>query len=171
MTSHWDVLCFDHNLRLMWTAKVKVMSFPHLYDIKYIAALGPHCYLRSCPALPPEVRMLANLRKDIRQGLLSMRKRQSSHGRSYMQEDVLRHRHASAREVAVHISNHSMQVGDRGVVVVGASADLGDLGHLGSAGDLLYSHNGFKALSLVQQRHWSQVWEMAGLVPGEHSHA
>ena len=34
----------------------------------------------------------------------------------------------------MHISNHSMQVGDRGVVVVGASAELGDLGHLGSAG-------------------------------------
>ena len=59
-----------------------------------------------------------------------------------MQEDVLSHRHASAREVAVHISNHSMQVGDRGVVVVGASADLGNLGHLGSAGDLLYTRRG-----------------------------
>lgn len=34
----------------------------------------------------------------------------------------------------MHISNHSMQVGDRGVIVVGASAELGDLGHLGSAG-------------------------------------
>ena len=62
--------------------------------------------------------------------------------RSHVQEDVPRHRHASAREVAVHISNHSMQVGDRGVVVVGASADLGDLGHLGSAGDLLYTRHG-----------------------------
>ena len=37
----------------------------------------------------------------------------------------------------MHISNHSMQVGDRGVVVVGASAELGDLGHLGSAGRVL----------------------------------
>ena len=24
VSSRWDVLCFDHNLRLMWTAKVKV---------------------------------------------------------------------------------------------------------------------------------------------------
>ena len=38
----------------------------------------------------------------------------------------------------MHISNHSMQVGDRGVVVVGASAELGDLGHLGSAGTSTY---------------------------------
>lgn len=51
-----------------------------------------------------------------------------------LQEDIPEHRHASVREVAVHISNHSMQVGDRGVVVMGASAELGDLGHLGSAG-------------------------------------
>lgn len=51
-----------------------------------------------------------------------------------MQGDIAHHRHASVREVAVHISNHSMTVGDRGVVVVGASAELGDLGHLGSAG-------------------------------------
>lgn len=28
VTSHWDVLCFDHNLRLMWTGKVKVCSLP-----------------------------------------------------------------------------------------------------------------------------------------------
>ena len=51
-----------------------------------------------------------------------------------MQGNIAHHRHASVREVAVHISNHSMTVGDRGVVVVGASAELGDLGHLGSAG-------------------------------------
>ena len=30
VTSHWDVLCFDHNLRLMWTAKVKVMTLLYL---------------------------------------------------------------------------------------------------------------------------------------------
>ena len=54
-----------------------------------------------------------------------------------MQADVADHRHASVREVAIHISNHSMQVGDRGVVVVGASAELGDLGHLGSAGTVV----------------------------------
>ena len=54
-----------------------------------------------------------------------------THGK---QGDIAHHRHASVREVAVHISNHSMVVGDRGVVVVGASAELGDLGHLGSAG-------------------------------------
>ncbi len=51
-----------------------------------------------------------------------------------MQGDIAHHRHVSVREVAVHISNHTMAVGDRGVVVVGASAELGDLGHLGSAG-------------------------------------
>ena len=43
----------------------------------------------------------------------------------------------------MHISNHSMQVGDRGVVIVGASAELGDLGHLGSAGALLHARHGF----------------------------
>lgn len=29
VTSRWDVLCFDHNLRLMWTGRVKVScAFP-----------------------------------------------------------------------------------------------------------------------------------------------
>ena len=35
--------------------------------------------------------------------------------------------HATMREVAIHISNHTMHKFDRGVVVVGASTDLGDL--------------------------------------------
>ncbi len=26
VTAQWDVLCFDHNLRLQWTAKVKVRA-------------------------------------------------------------------------------------------------------------------------------------------------
>ncbi len=68
----------------------------------------------------------------------------------------------------MHISNHSMQVGDRGVVVVGASADLGDLGHLGSAGDPLYIRHKSTNLPLGQQCSWSHVWEKAGLVSGEH---
>ncbi len=34
VTSHWDVLCFDHNLRLMWTGKVKV-SIPTTHDLKF----------------------------------------------------------------------------------------------------------------------------------------
>ena len=61
-----------------------------------------------------------------------------------MQADIADHRHASVREVAIHISNHSMQNGDRGVVVVGASAELGDLGHLGSAGTVTFpAQHGF----------------------------
>lgn len=33
--------------------------------------------------------------------------------------------HAHVREVAIHISNHSMRVGDHGMVVVGSSVELG----------------------------------------------
>lgn len=43
-------------------------------------------------------------------------------------------RHAGIREVAIHISNHTMRRGDRGVIVVGGSAELGDLAHQGAAG-------------------------------------
>jgi hypothetical protein len=28
VTARWDVLCFDHNLRLMWTHRVKVPCCP-----------------------------------------------------------------------------------------------------------------------------------------------
>jgi hypothetical protein len=42
--------------------------------------------------------------------------------------------HAAVREVAIHISNHTMRKGDRGVVVVGGSAELGDPGRSGAAG-------------------------------------
>ena len=32
VTASWDVLCFDHNLRLQWTARVKVRQQPtHSY--------------------------------------------------------------------------------------------------------------------------------------------
>ena len=34
--------------------------------------------------------------------------------------------HAHVREVAVHISNYTVRVGDRGVVVVGGSVELGE---------------------------------------------
>mmetsp|Transcript_21460 Transcript_21460/g.51195 ORF Transcript_21460/g.51195 Transcript_21460/m.51195 type:complete len:700 (-) Transcript_21460:224-2323(-) len=67
VTAGWDVLCFDHNLRLMWEASIRE-EMPH---------------------------------------------------------------HAEVREVAIHISNHTMVKGDRGVVVVGSGAEYGDL----SAGD------------------------------------
>lgn len=33
--------------------------------------------------------------------------------------------HAHVKEVAILISNHTMRVGDRGVVIVGGSVDLG----------------------------------------------
>lgn len=42
--------------------------------------------------------------------------------------------HVSVKEVAIHISNHTMRKGDRGVVVIGASAELGDLANHGDAG-------------------------------------
>lgn len=52
----------------------------------------------------------------------------------YMQEDVPHGAHMTVKEVAIHISNHTTRVGDRGVVVVGGSVDLGDLAHHGDAG-------------------------------------
>lgn len=51
-----------------------------------------------------------------------------------VQEDIPHGAHATVKEVAIHISNHTMRVGDRGVVVIGGSADVGDLGHHGNAG-------------------------------------
>ena len=41
----------------------------------------------------------------------------------------------AVREVAIHISNHTTRVGDRGVVVIGGSVDLGDLAHQGDEGE------------------------------------
>lgn len=67
VTAGWRVLCFDHNLRLMWDSVVKTeLSLDHL-------------------------------------------------------------RHATVREVAIHISNHAIAKGDRGIVVIGGSVDLGDI--------------------------------------------
>ena len=43
-------------------------------------------------------------------------------------------RHTAVREVAIHISNHTMRREDRGVVVVGGSMELGDLAHQGASG-------------------------------------
>eukprot|EP00241_Pyramimonas_parkeae_P004151 CAMPEP_0114256276 /NCGR_PEP_ID=MMETSP0058-20121206/18057_1 /TAXON_ID=36894 /ORGANISM="Pyramimonas parkeae, CCMP726" /LENGTH=677 /DNA_ID=CAMNT_0001370813 /DNA_START=38 /DNA_END=2071 /DNA_ORIENTATION=- len=63
VTADWTVMCFDHNLRLMWENSLQE-EFPH---------------------------------------------------------------HASIREVAVLVTNHTMQLHDRGLVVVGGSIDLGDL--------------------------------------------
>ena len=40
------------------------------------------------------------------------------------------------REVAIHISNHTMHKFDRGVIVVGASTELGDLASRSAAGEL-----------------------------------
>ncbi|EIE27009.1 hypothetical protein COCSUDRAFT_83568 [Coccomyxa subellipsoidea C-169] len=73
VTANWDVICFDHNLRLQWTARVK--------------------------------------------------------------EDVPHGAHMAIKEVAIHISNHTARVGDRGIVVIGGSVDLGDLAHQGDEGE------------------------------------
>ena len=35
--------------------------------------------------------------------------------------------HVRVREVAIHITNHTVRAGDHGLVVVGASAEQGDL--------------------------------------------
>mmetsp|Transcript_9037 Transcript_9037/g.25956 ORF Transcript_9037/g.25956 Transcript_9037/m.25956 type:complete len:704 (-) Transcript_9037:142-2253(-) len=73
VTAGWNILCFDHNLRLMWETSIRD-SLPH---------------------------------------------------------------HAEIREVAIHISNHTMAQGDRGVVVVGGGLELGDLmSHRGVGGGL-----------------------------------
>jgi hypothetical protein len=45
---------------------------------------------------------------------------------AWWQEDLPHH--AAMGEVAIHISNHTIHKGDRGLVVVGASAHLGELG-------------------------------------------
>ncbi len=42
--------------------------------------------------------------------------------------------HATVREVAVHISNHTMRRGDRGVVVIGGSLELGDIASHAASG-------------------------------------
>lgn len=33
MTANWEVLCYDHNLRLMWTRRIKVNPDPHVCDL------------------------------------------------------------------------------------------------------------------------------------------
>eukprot|EP00238_Polyblepharides_amylifera_P006621 CAMPEP_0196591354 /NCGR_PEP_ID=MMETSP1081-20130531/69302_1 /TAXON_ID=36882 /ORGANISM="Pyramimonas amylifera, Strain CCMP720" /LENGTH=702 /DNA_ID=CAMNT_0041914685 /DNA_START=132 /DNA_END=2240 /DNA_ORIENTATION=+ len=63
VTADWTVMCFDHNLRLMWEVNIQD-DFPH---------------------------------------------------------------HASIREVAIMATNHTVQKGDRGMVIVGGSIALGDL--------------------------------------------
>eukprot|EP00884_Botryococcus_braunii_P007301 jgi/Botrbrau1/16572/Bobra.0068s0003.2 len=68
VTAKWEVLCFDHNLNLMWKNSI-LADVPHIENM-------------------------------------------------------------AAKEVAIHISNHSMVKGDRGVVVVGASAELGAVADL-----------------------------------------
>lgn len=61
------------------------------------------------------------------------------------QEEVPPWAHAGVREVALLVSNHSMRVGDRGVVVVGGSAQTGDLaGHF--AAGVLLSNGGLDGL-------------------------
>lgn len=44
--------------------------------------------------------------------------------------------HASMHEVAIHISSHSIHKGDRGLVVVGASTELGDIASHTGQGEL-----------------------------------
>lgn len=51
-----------------------------------------------------------------------------------MQGDVPRLENMAAREVAIHISNHSMVKADRGVVIVGASVELGAVGNTADSG-------------------------------------
>lgn len=60
---------------------------------------------------------------------------QSSLGVAAVQEDVPQWAHAGVREVALLVSNHSMRVGDRGVVIVGGSAQAGDLAGHSSPGE------------------------------------
>ena len=59
----------------------------------------------------------------------------SSLGVAALQEDVPRWAHVGVREVALLVSNHSMRVGDRGVVIVGGSAQAGDLAGHSAPGD------------------------------------
>lgn len=51
-----------------------------------------------------------------------------------VQGDVPRLENMAAREVAIHISNHSMVKADRGVVIVGASVELGAVGNTADSG-------------------------------------
>jgi hypothetical protein len=63
VTADWTVMCFNHNLKLLWEYNLQ-HDFPH---------------------------------------------------------------HAAIREVAVLVTNHTVNQGDRGMVVVGGSIELGDL--------------------------------------------
>ncbi|KAK9806239.1 hypothetical protein WJX72_006852 [[Myrmecia] bisecta] len=63
VTAGYHILCYDHNLKLLWATDI-AEEYPH-------------------------------------------------------------HHQAPVREIAIHISNHTMRESDRGVVVVGASAELG----------------------------------------------
>lgn len=63
VTAGWNIMCFDHNLKLMWETSIRE-DFPH---------------------------------------------------------------HAEIKEVAIHISNHTITQGDRGTVVVGGGVELGDI--------------------------------------------
>ena len=107
----------------IWTADV-ITLWPYLLHVRAVSLARegrkpPHCHIPArliAPSHPP-------------------------HGHSKptggAQEEVPPWAHAGVREVTLLVSNHSMRVGDRGVVVVGGSAQTGDLAGHFAAGALL----------------------------------
>lgn len=122
VTHGWHVLCFDHNLKLLWDRSIRV-STAHMYllvvwarDAACCPLVWPQRTSKSCPRLQahaPKAHAFkactfnaSNLPAPFQEGLPH---------------------HAAMSEVAVHISNHTVHKGDRGLIVVGASSHLGDL--------------------------------------------
>lgn len=131
VTASWDVMCFDHNLRLQWTHRVKVHTEPAVTC--YLAGLITH----EIPWQGMHKRFMSSMAA-LLQDLQLHIVRSNKCSVFCMQEDVSHGAHMTVKEVAIHISNHTTRVGDRGVVVVGGSVDLGDLAHHGDAGESVW---------------------------------
>ncbi|CAI6009301.1 unnamed protein product [Closterium sp. NIES-65] len=120
VTAGWAVLCFDHNLKLLWETSVQ-HHFPHGARHKEVAVLiANHTMHRGDRGVviiggsmesDPLVRAL--VRGSFGVGLGQVRisvQHHFPHG-------------ACHKEVAVLIANHTMHRGDRGVVIIGGSME------------------------------------------------
>ena len=59
VTNNWDVLCFDHNLRLRWSHKIKVKTSaqqPLAESPKYLNSNDPmHSWMGTAPVFGDEL--------------------------------------------------------------------------------------------------------------------
>ena len=162
------MLCYDHNLRLMWTRRIKVgarhwafplqpgCGKPHLHAYRCmlhrqhrvkmyglyiwtadVITLWPYLLHVRAVSLAREGRKPPHCHIPVRLIAPSHLPHGHSKPMGDAQEEVPPWAHAGVREVALLVSNHSMRVGDRGVVVVGGSAQTGDLAGHFAAGALL----------------------------------